>query len=62
MAGDAGSGAVRELLLVLALALAGLVLAVVAVFTPWHATPDGAAPAAPVELHSPTERPAATAG
>ncbi|MCX4389625.1 hypothetical protein OG777_22215 [Micromonospora peucetia] len=62
MAGDAGSGAARELLLVLAVALAGLLLAMVAVFTPWHATPDGAAPAAPVELRSPTEQPAATAG
>ncbi|MEH1102938.1 hypothetical protein [Micromonospora sp. CPCC 205561] len=62
MAGDAGSGAVRELLLVLAVALAGLLLAVVAVFTPWHAGPDGAAPAAPVELRSPTEHPATTAG
>ncbi|MCM0676935.1 hypothetical protein NCC78_19905 [Micromonospora phytophila] len=62
MAGDAGSGALRELLLVVAVALAGLLLAMVAVFTPWHATPDGAAPAAPVELHSPTGRPVSTAG
>ncbi|MEW2375432.1 hypothetical protein AB0883_04905 [Micromonospora sp. NPDC047812] len=62
MVGDAGSGAARELLLVLAVALAGLLLAVVAVFTPWRATPDGAAPAAPVELHSPTEQPVTTVG
>ncbi|MEH0972425.1 hypothetical protein V6U77_14990 [Micromonospora sp. CPCC 205546] len=62
MGGDASSGAVRELLLVLAVALAGLLLATVAVFTPWHATREGAAPAAPVELRSPTERPATTAG
>ncbi|MGK5521713.1 hypothetical protein ACSNN9_20505 [Micromonospora sp. URMC 107] len=62
MVGDAGSGAARELLLVLAVALAGLLLAVVVVFAPWHVTPDGAAPAAPVELRSPTERPASTAG
>ncbi|MEU4779297.1 hypothetical protein [Micromonospora sp. NPDC023633] len=59
MVGDAGSGAARELLLVLAVALAGLLLAVVVVFAPWHVTPDGAAP---VELRSPTERPASTAG
>ncbi|WP_433387517.1 hypothetical protein [Micromonospora sp. KLBMP9576] len=62
MAGDASSGAARELLLVLAVAFAGLLLALVAVFTPWHTTPDGAAPAAPVELRTPTERPGTTTG
>ncbi|NJP32311.1 hypothetical protein [Micromonospora thermarum] len=53
MTGDTGSGAVRELLLVVAVAAAGVLLALVAVFTPWHAVPGGANPAAPVELHSP---------
>ncbi|MDM4720650.1 hypothetical protein QTQ03_14045 [Micromonospora sp. WMMA1363] len=53
MTGDTGSGAVRELLLVVALATAGVLLAVVAAFTPWHAAPGGAAPVAPVELRSP---------
>ncbi|MGW5561181.1 hypothetical protein ACWER9_28675 [Micromonospora sp. NPDC003944] len=53
MAGEAGSGALRELLLVVAVALAGLLLAMVAAFTPWHATPAGNAPAGLVELHSP---------
>ncbi|MGW4501450.1 hypothetical protein ACWENR_22890 [Micromonospora sp. NPDC004336] len=62
MAGDVGSGAVRELLLVFAVAVAGLLLAMVAAFTPWHATPDGAAPAAPVELRSPTGGPTTIAG
>lgn len=53
MAGDTGSTALRELLFVVAVAAAGLLLAMVAVFTPWHATPGGAAPAGLVELHSP---------
>ncbi|MGN9779103.1 hypothetical protein ACTMS0_25575 [Micromonospora sp. H33] len=62
MTGDTGSGAVRELLLVVAVAAAGVLLALVAVFTPWHAVPDGATPAAPVELHSPDGAPAPTEG
>jgi hypothetical protein len=53
MAGEAGSGALRELILVVAVAFAGLLLAMVAAFTPWHATPAGNAPAGLVELHSP---------
>ncbi|MFC4017260.1 hypothetical protein ACFOW4_04780 [Micromonospora sp. GCM10011542] len=53
MAGGAGSGALRELILVVAVALAGLLLAMVAAFTPWHATPAGNAPAGLVELHGP---------
>ncbi|WP_410811831.1 hypothetical protein [Micromonospora sp. 067-2] len=53
MAGEAGSGALRELVLVGAVALAGLLLAMVAAFAPWHATPAGNAPAGLVELHSP---------
>ena len=34
---DADSGAAREIVMVLALAVAGLLLAVVAAFTPWYA-------------------------
>lgn len=33
---DAGTGAAREIVMVLALAVAGLLLAVVAAFTPWY--------------------------
>lgn len=53
MTGDTGSGTARELLFVVAVAVAGVLLALVAVFTPWHAVPDGAAPAGLVELHGP---------
>ncbi|PWR09973.1 hypothetical protein DKT69_29905 [Micromonospora sicca] len=55
MTGDAGSGT-RELLLVLAVAGAGLLLAMVAAFGPWHPTADRAARAGLVVLHSPTGR------
>ncbi|MFG1676535.1 hypothetical protein [Micromonospora sp. NPDC049282] len=41
MAGDAGPGGAREVLLVLAVAGAGLALAVVAAFGPWHPAVDG---------------------
>ncbi|MFC4146009.1 hypothetical protein ACFO0M_07060 [Micromonospora mangrovi] len=54
MAGDAGSGALRELLLVLAVAGAGLLLAMVAAFGPWHPAAGDVAGAGPVEWHSPT--------
>lgn len=62
MTGDTGAGATRELLLVVAVAVAGVLLAVVAVFSPWHAVPSGAAPAGLVELHSPGGGPATTEG
>ncbi|GIM82281.1 hypothetical protein [Salinispora arenicola] len=55
-----GLDAVRELLLVMAVAVAGVLLALLVVFSPWHAVPDGAAPAAPVELRGPD--PTATDG
>ncbi|MEU5723915.1 MULTISPECIES: hypothetical protein [unclassified Micromonospora] len=53
MASDAGSAEVRELLLVLAVAGAGLLLAMAVAFGPWHPTSDGSARAGLVELHSP---------
>ncbi|SCG57428.1 hypothetical protein [Micromonospora inositola] len=53
MAGDADSGAGGELLLVFAVAGAGLLLAMVAALAPWHPTPGRAAPAGLVELHGP---------
>ncbi|MFC0006923.1 hypothetical protein [Micromonospora siamensis] len=62
MAGDAGSGAVRELLVVLALAGAGLLLAMVAAFAPWHPTPGVTAPAGVVGLHLPGTPPTPPAG
>ncbi|MFE9688316.1 hypothetical protein [Micromonospora sp. NPDC005806] len=63
MAGDASSGATRELLLVLAVAGVGLALAMVAAFGPWHPTSGDPARAGLVELHSPTGRATgATAG
>ncbi|MFJ6198389.1 hypothetical protein [Micromonospora sp. NPDC092111] len=55
MGGDAESGAGRELLVVLAVAGAGLLLAMVAAFAPWHPRPGRVAPAGLVELHSPDE-------
>ncbi|MFY1617603.1 hypothetical protein [Micromonospora sp. WMMD736] len=53
MVGEAGSGALRELILVVAVGLAGLLLAMLAAFGPWHATTAGNAPAGLVELRSP---------
>ncbi|MEJ3743877.1 hypothetical protein WEI85_11360 [Actinomycetes bacterium KLBMP 9797] len=50
---EVGAGAVREILVVLALALAGLLLAVAAAFGPWYATLDEPAGAAVVEMHAP---------
>ncbi|MFC5922156.1 hypothetical protein [Micromonospora vulcania] len=55
MADEADSGALRELILVVAVAFAGLLLAVVAAFAPWHVTPAGDAPAGLVELHGPDD-------
>ncbi|MER7458512.1 hypothetical protein [Micromonospora sp. NPDC126480] len=62
MTGDTGSSAARELLLVVAVAAAGVLLALAAVFAPWHAVPDGAAPAGLVELHLPGSGSATTEG
>ncbi|EEP71572.1 hypothetical protein MCAG_01899 [Micromonospora sp. ATCC 39149] len=53
MTADAESGAVRELLVVLAVAGAGLVLATAAAFSPWHPTRNTRPPAGLVGLHNP---------
>ncbi|MEO3780657.1 hypothetical protein ABGB16_28365 [Micromonospora sp. B11E3] len=53
MAGDAESGAVRELLMVLAVAGAGLLLAMVAALTPWHPGRGARPPSGVVGLHHP---------
>ncbi|WP_018720514.1 hypothetical protein [Salinispora fenicalii] len=60
MTGQGSLNAVRELLLVTAVAVVGVLLALIVVFSPWHPGPDKAAPAAPVELRSP--EPTATEG
>ncbi len=60
-----GSATARELLLVVAVAAVGLLLAMAAAFTPWPVTPGGAAPSGLVELHGPpvpTERPGSAVG
>jgi hypothetical protein len=62
MAGDAGLRATRELLLVLAIAGAGLVLAMVAAFAPWHPSPAAPAPAGLVGLHPPAGAPGHATG
>ncbi|BCB79855.1 hypothetical protein GCM10022251_09500 [Phytohabitans flavus] len=50
---EAGAGALREFLVVLALALVGLLLAVAAAFAPWYVPPADAGGGAVVEMHSP---------
>ena len=50
---EAGAGALREFLVVLALALVGLLLAVLAAFAPWYATPADGGGSGVVEMHSP---------
>lgn len=55
MTGDAGSGTLRELLMVLAVAVAGLLLAVVAAFSPWHPARGAGRPAGVVGLHNPDD-------
>ncbi|MGC5030219.1 hypothetical protein [Micromonospora sp. DT229] len=48
-----GSAAVRELLLVVAMAVVGLLLAMAAAFTPWPVMPGGSAPSSLVDLQGP---------
>lgn len=50
---DSSAGAVREILVVLVLAVVGLILAVAAAFTPWYAALDEPGGAAVVEMHAP---------
>ncbi|MDG4793837.1 hypothetical protein [Micromonospora sp. WMMD1082] len=60
-----GSAALRELLLVVAVAVVGLLLATVAAFTPWPVTPGGSAPSGLVEVRGPsvsTDRPDGAVG
>jgi hypothetical protein len=54
MSGDDGAGdGVREILMVLAVAFAGLFLAALAAFTPWYAAVSGPAGASVVEMRGP---------
>lgn len=48
-----GQGSAREILVVLALAVSGLLLAILAAFTPWYGPAAGAAEVEVVEMHSP---------
>lgn len=50
------AGARHELLVVLALGLAGLLLGVLAAFTPWY-TPSSSGRPVVVELHAPAGQP-----
>ena len=53
MAVDVGPGAAREILVVLALAIAGLVLAMLAAFTPWYGVSAESRRVEVVEMHAP---------
>lgn len=50
---EGGAGAIREILVVLALALAGLVLALAAAFGPWYGGLEQPGGPAVVEMHAP---------
>ncbi|MGI5214631.1 hypothetical protein [Plantactinospora sp. CA-290183] len=54
MTGSAGAGATREILVVLGLAGGGLLLAVLAAFTPWYGESAGSGRVEVVEMHAPT--------
>ncbi|MEG3637040.1 hypothetical protein [Micromonospora palythoicola] len=56
--------AARELLLVIAVAAVGLLLATAVTFAPWPATPGGSAPSGLVELRgpAPTDRTGSASG
>ncbi|WP_148086410.1 hypothetical protein [Micromonospora sp. HM5-17] len=53
MTAGAGAGSVREILVVLALAVAGLLLAMAAAFTPWYGTAAGSTELEVVEMYAP---------
>ncbi|MBE1487110.1 hypothetical protein [Plantactinospora soyae] len=48
-----GRGSMREILVVLALAVGGLLLAMLAAFTPWYGVAAGSPEVEVVEMHSP---------
>ncbi|MFY1675326.1 hypothetical protein ACN27G_36245 [Plantactinospora sp. WMMB334] len=50
-----GQGAMREILVVLALAVGGLILATLAAFTPWYGFAAGVPEVEVIEMHAPTE-------
>ncbi|GAB3858653.1 hypothetical protein ACFFMR_08370 [Micromonospora andamanensis] len=56
--------AARELLLVIAVAAVGLLLATALAFAPWPVTPGGSAPSGLVDLHGPvaTDRTGSASG
>lgn len=53
MVGESMAGGFREILVVLALALVGLVLATLAALTPWYAAATGGGSAPVVSVESP---------
>jgi hypothetical protein len=57
MVADGTSAAVREILVVLALAVAGLLLALLAAFTPWYGGSAEPGRTQVVEIHEPTRTP-----
>lgn len=54
---NAGPGAAREILVVLALAVVGLLLALIAAFTPWYDVARESDHTRVVEMHAPTAPP-----
>ncbi|GIG85859.1 hypothetical protein [Plantactinospora endophytica] len=48
-----GQGSTREILVVLAVAVSGLLLATLVAFTPWYGSAAGAPEVEVVEMHSP---------
>ncbi|BCJ66478.1 hypothetical protein [Polymorphospora rubra] len=53
MEADVGTGAVREILVVVGVAVGGLLLAVVAAFAPWYDVSAGPGGAEVVEMRAP---------
>lgn len=53
MVGWVGAGALREILVVLALGLTGLLLALLAAFTPWYGSHTAPEQPEIVEMHAP---------
>jgi|GEM_PF-1272892 hypothetical protein len=57
-----GAGSMREILVVLALAAAGLLLATAAAFAPWYGIAAGSPRPEVVEVYAPSPPPAAGGG